>query len=174
MKIKIIILLIICCALGKVKAQQITPFVMNSSGGSFSNNSYSMDWSIGELAIVNTMQSSHGTNYVTNGFLQPQESLTAGNGEKHFTPAEVTILPNPTEGMLRVNVNAHQQGMLSFSIYEVTGKEVLNKQTVSYSGMASQSFDLSHYARGTYYLYILLTSTPDNLTKNGVYKIIKF
>jgi len=54
---------------GNTKAQSISPVIINSGGGSYIGGDAVYEWSIGELALVETMISSQAG--LTNGLLQP-------------------------------------------------------------------------------------------------------
>jgi len=58
---------------GHVYAQSPGSFVLNSSGGNSTNQNITYEWSIGEMALVESM---FGLDYsLTNGFLQPLKVL---------------------------------------------------------------------------------------------------
>lgn len=62
------ILLIIFTAAGS-RAQSIGPAIVNASGNTFAQDDMIYEWSIGELALVETMINGSGS--ITNGLLQP-------------------------------------------------------------------------------------------------------
>lgn len=60
---------------GRLMAQTTSPAVINSSGGSYTYLNITYEWSIGELALVESM---FGIDYsLTNGQLQPQKTVPA-------------------------------------------------------------------------------------------------
>src|SRR5437868_894242 len=69
--------------------------VLNTSGGSSQNKGYSMEWNIGESALVNQMVSSDGSDILTNGFIQPllQDIILPFTGIE-FSSSSVRIYPN--------------------------------------------------------------------------------
>src|SRR4051812_36203780 len=82
--------------------QSITPTVINSTGDSFKvfgmqskDNSFYLDWSVGEMTLVNTMRSAQDKKLyviITNGFLQPDYGPDQGNEDhktNYFTSSEI-------------------------------------------------------------------------------------
>ena len=67
-KLVLVILLLIVTAVGS-RAQSIGPAIVNASGNTFAQGDMIYEWSIGELALVETMINASGS--ITNGLLQP-------------------------------------------------------------------------------------------------------
>jgi hypothetical protein len=158
-----------------VQAQTITPAVLNSTGGSATEGFYTVDWSVGELTLVNTLMSVDGTLIVTNGFFQPNawnKTPDETNGST-FTADEVTLLPNPTYGNLVVSFHTKQQGTLSIMVYDYAGKELCKKKAVSYGMGGTEKLDLTGQPKGTYLVRIVLTPAPGSVFKTITYKIVK-
>jgi len=156
-----------------VKAQTATSSVINSAGNSFSQGYYAIDWSVGELALVNTMTSSNTYVVLTNGLLQPGTSNDNINSGKHFTSDEIKILPNPTYNKVEINISTLQQGTLDILVYDAAGKLLMAKKTISNGMQRSEKMDLSGVASGTYLFYIELTPLPGSIRKTGTFKIVK-
>ncbi len=51
--------------------------VINFSGASSKNKCYSVEWSIGELALINEMDSPDSSYILTNGFIQPEDTIVS-------------------------------------------------------------------------------------------------
>ena len=80
-------------------AQQVTPTVIGSAGGSFTASSQSIQFSLGEIA-VETYQT--GSNLLSEGFLQgPENSI--GIKEDQATNGQIVIYPNPSHGSITVS-----------------------------------------------------------------------
>ena len=80
-------------------AQQITPTVICSAGGSFVTSSQSIQFSLGEIA-VETYQT--GNNLLSEGFFQGSKNET-GIKEGMATNGQIVIYPNPSHGRITVN-----------------------------------------------------------------------
>jgi hypothetical protein len=155
--------------------QTITPAVLNSTGGSSTEGFYTVDWSVGELTLVNTLKSHDGTFIITNGFFQPNalnKTPDNTNGST-FMPDEITLLPNPTYGNLEVQFHTKQQGALSIIVYDYAGRELCKKKAVSYGLGGTEKLDLSGQPKGTYLIRIVLTPAPGSVFKSITYKIVK-
>lgn len=175
MKRLLIINLVFLFVLQYGQAQTITPAVLNSTGGSSTEGFYTVDWSVGELTLVNTLQSVDGTLIVTNGFFQPHawnKTPDEKNGST-FTADEVTLLPNPTYGNLEVLFHTKQQGTLSIIAYDYAGRELCKKKVVSYGMGGTEKLDLTAQPKGTYLIRIALTPAPGSVFKSITYKIVK-
>jgi len=80
-------------------AQQVTPTVICSAGGSFTTSSQSIQFSLGEIA-VETYQT--GNNLLSEGFLQgPENSI--GIKEDPASNGQIVIYPNPSHGRITVS-----------------------------------------------------------------------
>lgn len=155
-----------------VFAQTNTPDVINSTGGSYKKGYYIIDWSVGELALVNTMESSGYI--VTNGFIQPfthDPNLTDNNFV--FGEDEIRILPNPTRNTLEVDFRTKQQGRVSMILVDVAGHTLYTKEINSHGYGYIQKIDMAAYRQGTYFLQIKLNPNAGFTRKTGAYKIIK-
>ncbi|MER3498749.1 MAG: hypothetical protein C4308_09005 [Chitinophagaceae bacterium] len=107
-------------------SQSIAPGIINSSGGTFNdpNYYYRIDWSVGEMSLVNTMQSYGGSGvYVlTNGFLQPYVNTpgTINNGGT-FGTDEIKVFPNPAVNYVEIDIFTKQKGTFKMQLYNAVG-----------------------------------------------------
>ena len=154
-----------------VNGQSVSSSVVNSSGNSFSQGYYTIEWSIGELALVNTLKSPDGLLLITSGFLQPE--LPQNNLYHHFTADELKILPNPTFNQVELNFSTRQQGVLRIHVYDASGKMIRSSQASSNGTGNIERVDLSSSASGTYLIRVDLDPAPGSVRKTGSYKIIK-
>ena len=155
-----------------VRSQSISSYTLNSSGGSYSQGYYNIDWSVGELALVNTVEST-GQMIVTNGFLQPNLSASDQDQKHRFTASEIRIMPNPTHGKIEVNVATAEQGTLYFFVYDARGRAIANDKLLSAGIMVSRFIDLTTFPASSYLVRIELVPYPGFTAKSGSYKIIK-
>jgi hypothetical protein len=170
---KLPVLLLVFAMLGTLdsKSQSITSSVINASGNTYSQGYYSIDWSIGEMAVVESMNAANGSSTITNGFLQP--NLLTEYPARKFTPDEIKILPNPTYDKVEINFLTTQQGVLHIAIFDANGKNIISRKTVSYGIGSIERFNLTGLASGTYFINIELNPVPGSVQKTGNYKIIK-
>jgi len=156
-----------------VRSQSVSSSVVNCAGNSYSQGYYNIDWSVGELALVNSMQSS-GFAIITNGFLQPTSADYKNDARVYFTSDEVTIMPNPTHGKIEVNFSTAQQGTVYLYVYDVNGKVMTSDKLLLAGIRISKFIDLSTFASASYFLKLELKPAAGSVKKTGSYKIIKF
>ena len=70
MNLKLIALVVTSLTIKTGFAQTLPQQVINTTGGTYQQGHFSVDWSVGELAVVNTMQSGDFMVNLTNGFMQ--------------------------------------------------------------------------------------------------------
>lgn len=175
MKNLVLSLLIISIIKGNVLAQSITPQTINIAGGTYSRGYYSIDWSVGELALVNQLQSNDGLTIVSNGLIQPfTDRSSIINYSQAFLPDEIRILPNPTSDILEVNYLSYMRGPVLFKLFDARGRLLYTKSTNSYGFGFIERINMTGFATGSYMLHISVNSIdPGAFKKSGAYKIIK-
>lgn len=152
--------------------QSITPQVINTTGGTYSHDYYNLDWSIGELALVNQMQSSDFI--VSNGFLQPFiQYHDLINNDIVFGDGEILILPNPTHDILEIDFRSRQIGEVVLRLYDALGRVLVTNSFYSYGFGQIEKINLTAAKIGTYFLRIELKPEQGFVHKTGTYKIIK-
>lgn len=154
--------------------QSTTPKVVNATGGTYQKGYYVLDWSIGELALVNQMKAPNAPFIITNGFLQPfSHNLNAPRPENLFTEDEIKILPNPTHGIVEINFLTKQEGKVKVKVHDRMGKVIIYKEFTSSVYGRFERIDLTGYINGTYVIHIELNPDPGFIPKKGSYKIVK-
>ena len=135
--------------------QVTTPTVITNSGGTFSNSSIIMDFSIGELA-VQTLQNNE---ILTQGFHQGDLKVTTAIFNLGI---KTKIYPNPTTNFIIVelekNVNA------DIKVYDINGKIVIEDKL---NDENQKQLDFSFLKQGNYLLNINIAD------KQSVYQINK-
>jgi hypothetical protein len=154
--------------------QNVFPKVVNTTGGSYQKGYYALDWSIGELPMVEPLTCNDHSFIITNGFLQAhtdaphvKDTLLA------FTKDELYIFPNPTRGKLEVNFLLREQGVAKLLLYDATGRLLQNTDVSLFGYGKFERIDISRMANSTYFLYIELTRSSGSVVKKGIYKISK-
>jgi hypothetical protein len=176
MKKTLITLLVIaitgCVAFGQ---SSVSPNVINTTGNTYTSGHYILDWSIGELALVNLMEESTQSKYIiTNGFIQPftqDPNLTNNNGV--FGDGEIIILPNPTQNILEIDFRTKQKGAMNYRLYDVLGRVLFTNSFSSYGYGQIEKIDMTGARAGSYFLRIELNPDLTSVHKTGSYKIIK-
>ena len=155
-------------------SQTIAPQVINTTGGTYKKGYHILDWSVGELALVNHFVSDNNRFIITNGFLQTNtHDVNAPAPENLFTYDEIRILPNPTYGMVEVNFLTKQQGRIKMQMHDRNGHLMYSREFQLQGYGRFERINMHHFICGTYMLRIELVPDPGFSAKKGVYKIIK-
>lgn len=93
--------------------------VVNSTGSTVNDNLYSIEYSIGEIAIT-TLTAPSNANFTTQGLLQP--SVKVINPRCEIINDTINWFPNPTQDILRIV--ARQDWITAYRIYAADGKLV--------------------------------------------------
>jgi type IX secretion system substrate protein len=155
-------------------SQRITPSVINVSGGASQQGNYQFEWSVGEMSLVNQMESRPNLFVLTNGFLQPytiHEGVNYSNNQ--FGADELKVFPTPASSFVEVNLFTKQQGRLKISFYNDMGQKVYSTELQVFGVDLIQRIPVNRFAQGTYLLHVELDADPNFVSKKGVYKIIK-
>lgn len=154
-------------------AQSISSSVINVSGGTSKNGYYQFEWSVGEMALVNQMQSGNQL-IVSNGFLQPY-ILFPGTfyGQGQFAADEIKVFPNPASRFVEINFFTKQKGPVTLGFYDMLGKKVYSQQITCNGVDLIHRIPLTNLPGGSYVLQIILEGDPGYLSKHGAYKILK-
>lgn len=171
MKTKYAFAFLLVLLMNQANSQLASTF--NSTGNSFSNGYLNIEWSVGELALIHSMQSSGGEAMITNGLLQPKILLTSGNTNFNFSNDEIRIFPNPTPDKVEINFLTNQQGVMKVDVIDVSGKIVLSRKVINYGIGNIEVFDLRSFAPATYFFRIDLIPAYGSVPKKGFYKIVK-
>ena len=154
-------------------AQSISSSVINANGGTSKNGYYQFEWSIGEMSLVNQLESSNQL-IVSNGFLQPY-ILFPGTfyGPGQFSAGEIRIFPNPASRFVEINFFTKQKGLVTFGFYDMLGKKIFDQQVKCNGVDLIHRIPLANLPAGSYVLQIILEASPGSLSKHGSYQILK-
>lgn len=162
-------------------AQSTTPFVFNISGGSYNEPSsyYRFEWSVGELAVINTMNTADSSCRLLHGVLQPGSERPFYPQTLVFESGNYKLFPNPTSGQFELNFFITYPGKMELQLTDAMGR-VLETRSFSYDGVRRiQLFDLSAYSNGIYFVVATLTPLSgrplDNIVEiqRGALKVVK-
>jgi hypothetical protein len=93
--------------------------LVNATGNTVSNNSYTIQYSVGEISIT-TLAAGNNTGFITQGLLQPNVKMI--NPACATVNDTVACFPNPTENIL--SVVSRVDWITSYRIYAADGKLV--------------------------------------------------
>lgn len=151
MKIKIFLTLFLLLSFSLVKGQEL----VGSAGESFVNATYSMDWSVGEVA---TSTYTAGNFTLSEGLHQNFITVEAVDQVAEFG---ISVYPNPTSDF--ININSSEIENFDVLIVDVNGRSIINQNV---AGNQTQ-IDFSNFANGIY----ILSINKNNQVET--YKLIK-
>lgn len=160
-------------SVAQLHAQPAAQSVVNATGYTYSGGFYQIDWSVGEVALIDEMRSGNGQYVITNGFLQSTEGGIPNPGQR-FSDDEIRMRPNLTDDKVEVSLLTRQQGKVMLQVFDISGRVVFRKSLVSYGAGNVERIALRSLASGTYFLKIDLVPAPGSVPKTGSYKIVKY
>ncbi|ULQ57306.1 T9SS type A sorting domain-containing protein [Flavihumibacter rivuli] len=155
-------------------AQDGSSGTVNVTGGSATNDKFSLEWSIGELTLIDTRMSPNKAFMVTQGLLQPSfvPALVMVR-DPGFAKDEIRILPNPVRSQLQIQCLVQQLGKMKYMLYTENGQRMLQNSFNYYGYGTMHTINMTKLAAGTYMLYLELEPIEGSVVRKGVFKIIK-
>jgi len=133
-----------------LSAQQLTPFVLSTSGGYYSNAQGSLSFTTGEMAAIETLSSPNII--LTQGFQQTFDVSTSvsdpGNSSFLFN-----VYPNPSGGSFNLVTETEINTHFDVRIVDLLGREVTRTEFYQQDKTHIQPFHLSIPA-GTYFMML--------------------
>jgi len=144
-------------------AQTLSSEGIFASGDYFSNGFARLSWTLGD-AQTSTLKKPELV--LTQGFLQPNFTVTAINIISDNEEIKVDVFPNPVKDILNLKFSSKQESRLYISIYSMDGKKLYDEKfnTSNYSAEILFTSYQSGY-------YILKVSSEDQ-TFLKTYKIL--
>ncbi len=173
--IPLFILVILLLLIGShcTQAQSMSPQVINISGESGKKAVFYFDWSVGELALISTMQNADSSFFLTHGFLQYVQAVRKPDAVIGNTLGsdEVIFHPNPTSDNLYVKVLPKQKGQIKMYLFNPKAGIIYYRIFPSTS-VVSEIIPMSNLINGHYTLRVELY--PDNgEPRKSSYPILK-
>lgn len=131
-----------------VFSQSVERSVMASGGNSFSNSSFSIDWTIGETVVT---QASAGNTILSQGFHQFTASSSVNTKDLN-TFKGLKCYPNPASDLLNLSLD-NSSSEAKVRLFDAGGKLIADH---NWKTSASYALDLSKCAPGIYTLQIIL------------------
>lgn len=154
-------------------SQTIAPQTVNATGGSHRKGNLRLDYSVGEMALVNTLSSPTTGEIITNGVIQPIGATVVKNKKTMvFKDGEIRILPNPTRDLLAVGMNMDYEGTATIRLFDVLGNLLYAKTVKANRYGQIEMINMTKYFKGHYMLKIEFVAAGYKY-KEGLYKIIK-
>jgi len=175
---------LLCCRFAL--AQSISPFVLNSTGGSFkvNNKNFYLDWSVAEMTLITTVKNSgySGLFIITNGFLQPDKNEDdKDEDDDHYydkyvnpdyTIKNIQVYPNPASTYVTIDIPVEEAGKVQLTLYNSMGQLVYKKEITTYGHHTKERISMGAFMQGTYLLRVRM-GPPGIRAKEMTYKIVK-
>lgn len=129
----------------EIFAQSLSPELISSSGDSFSNATYQLDWSVGEVLTTTHVS---GNIIITQGFHQNNYVITTV--ESFETQIDMIIYPNPTTNFINLQIENELYEKMQYQLTDITGKILQIRQIVN----MTEQIDFSIYSNGIYLLSV--------------------
>lgn len=153
------------------RGQSIWPSTLNATGGSGIIGGNVYDYSIGEIALVNTFTTA--SIIVTQGLLQTD--LHDGTNAVAATSkvvSQLQVFPNPSKALVNVQFNAACSGKMNLALRDITGRLILQQKVDVLPGSNLQQVDISSLAAAIYMLEVAITPA-EGIAETSSYKIQK-
>ncbi len=149
-------------------AQTLTPFVVSSSGGFYSNGAGMLSFTTAEMSAVETYTAS--AVILTQGF---QQSWDFGTSIYDHPSADfrVIIYPNPSAGNFSIETDAGSNKQISIKIMDVTGRLFFQKNYYHQQRKFIQPIDLSDASQGVYMIVFSAIDLESGQPNHFVQKI---
>lgn len=144
------------------------PQVINVGGDSKNSGNSSLEWSIGELASINTYIS--GPLFLYTGVLQ---TSTAYPFIRNIDPGQIKLGPNPFRNKIKVETAFKTSGKVLLTVYDVFGKSVFTKEVFSSLEYLNETLMLYSLGNGIYFLEIIYSDMANQKIRS-IHKIIKY
>ncbi len=153
------------------RGQSIWPSILNATGGSTYIGTKEFEWSVGEMALVNTFTTS--SIVVTQGLLQTRLSTDINEVPGITNLGDyLQIYPNPTTGAINIQYNANKEGVITLKLMDMAGRLITDLKSEVKPGANNQKLDISALAAATYMLEVYMQPTNGKMEATA-YKIQK-
>lgn len=152
-----------------VSAQSVSPGVTNLSGGSVTIGANIYEWSIGEMALVESLINSQLI--ATNGLLQPQKLTPVPLEMAAVTPTNILSPDGDGQNDVWVIENLNDFPDNEVKVFDRAGRLVF--QAKNYQNNWNGFLEGQQLAEDTYFYVIVLKRGAEVGTKKGFITIVK-
>jgi hypothetical protein len=136
-----------------VRAQTLSPTILNSSGGTTTVNGINYEYSFGEMTVISTFSSPKLI--VTQGLLQTRvDTIAAGIRANELPVPTITVYPNPAQQLICFESEYTAAGKLYYELVDAAGKLITSKQLTVTAGKIKETIDIAKLPAGMYLLNI--------------------
>lgn len=82
------------------------------------------------------------------------QQVASVRNEKNSNINELSLYPNPAQNSANILVSLKQQGDINIAVYDLSGKEILNKRTNAFPGLNNFYLETGNFNNGFYFVKI--------------------
>lgn len=167
MKVRSQLLFLLCIlATINIRAQSLSPTILNSSGGSGIINGIYHDYSFGEMTVIQTFSSANLI--VTQGLLQTRTDTAATGINDHLlNKPKISVFPNPAQQLVTFESEYQTSGKMQYELTDITGKLIVSRQLSFNAGRVKEMIDLSMLSAGTFLLKITIDQGKESFIQTS-------
>ena len=166
--IRMILFFGLLCSLGTGNCQQLSPFVVSTSGGFYSNAEGMLSFTTGEMSAIETYSNQY--NILTQGFQQAWDFSTSVK-DPVIPGFSFSIYPNPSAGNFELITKSDNNASVSIEVYDVIGRRMFQKVVYQETSFMVTPLDLLQAPEGTFLVFLTITEYTSNITSQVVEKI---
>src|ERR1051325_789904 len=118
-------------------------------------------FNINGSVLTDTTYDNNGN--VIDAFSIDKTSLSTGVGNNNSTVFHsIAVYPNPVATDLTLKYTSSSRGEATVRIFDIEGREVLNKKVLKEEDILKMTIDMSIYASGTYVVQVMIDDQKDN------------
>lgn len=137
---------------------------INAAGGTNTIASNIYEWSVGEMAIVNTGVAANII--VTQGVLQPAQGSGSVSDRSALTD-QVSVYPVPTKSSVFLQYNFPVSGSMYYELIDMTGKLISSDQQEVAEGSGKTTINMEQLANAAYMLQVKFITRDGNISSKS-------
>lgn len=162
------IVLSILLFVGTGRAQQLSPFVVSTSGGFYSNTEGMLSFTAGEMVAIETYT---GINYtLTQGFQQNWELGTSVDDNPN-SKSSFGVFPNPSDGYFNLVTETENNLRVELKIFNVLGIEIYRAEYFHQKQRNIEEINLSQFGQGMFIVTLSVRQDQQSSEKLFIEKI---
>lgn len=149
-----------------IRAQALSPTIINSTGGTGVINGIIYDYSFGEMTMIQTFSTPNLI--VTQGLLQTRTDTAAmGIHSNSLETPTITVYPNPAQQLVIFESESPFAEKLNYELTDISGKMITNRELRCSGKKVKEEINLSSLSAGIYLLKITVTSGNQSATQTS-------
>lgn len=143
--------------------------VLNATGGTRTIGTRVFDWSVGEMALVNTSTTSKII--ATQGLLQNNIMIKQGVGGTDIGN-KLAVFPNPASSVVNLRYTSATSGELNYRLMDIVGRVLITNSADISNGVTNLQLSIADLAAASYMLEVSFSVNGTTVDRTS-YKIEK-